>query len=429
MQERARDDVRDLQLLQPLTGALRKMPDILSVTVAHALPASPDYATLAPQIMAHSPSLLATEHRFETTHEMLHMAASFGLNLAGEASKVIERTRPELIEQYPDFPWVALKRLRDYNSHIGRFNQDPQQAGKEKAAAIRQLNRFMQAMQEQDGNERAIPAADDAATRALRAGLRLCVGLFLLSALNHDQDRISLDESPQVRQVCDAIGCSPQFLPMIIAENAQYNLVYSIGDTTERISCFYRRQNESPLSNKRMRNFLSYRDKTAHFGGTLEPTAWIKSPKEMHIAIQTIEKLDDALAALPLQADEACVENYAQQLATEYQETVLGKTVLNPQKCAAMDQMVENITGHKLPANIENAYVRACGKLLREMPLDRAQHVFDTAMARGNLKRPAESKRDLTGVSHQWRSAIRDFYDQVAEGMAPPGANRIHRHG
>lgn len=462
LQERARNDYRDLDLLRPLIDdaidleeynkhAMAKMMTYayqigmldapkyrrLTEMIEHKLGINPARSRAIKELFNREeeytarikspeftwPLKLQPETTdFLVTQETLRLAGNLGLSMAGEACKKIERTRPELIRQFPDFPWTSLKRLRNYNSHPARYAHDPELQQQQNDAAENEIKKFETSIR----NHWDVLPLNDTTMLALSAGIRLYVGMRILAKSANEGGLIPLQGTSAVKDACyvlsadqSTVSFKEEVLPHFVIEQASHSLRHEIHDTLGRISCFYRWRTDSILNNANLKPMLHLRNRVAHFAGTLRPRDWQKTTAEAEPLSQTILKLSEMLDNVPSSENTAQVEQFIGDLTALYTSNLLGEGAKDPVKHALLNNTIEKLTHAHLDENTENAYVQTAALLIQRTSAERAGKVLDYVFSRLKHSTKLSIGHDCP---HTIKADMRDFIDYINIFSASPGA-------
>lgn len=456
LEKRARDDHRDLELLRPLIAdaidleghkeyAMAKM-----ITEAYYL-GIVEQDPIAIQVIEHQLGIRtlplellvdfnkakreqsaiecsennwifkvqAEPYEFYVTHETVRLAGNFGLMLAGEACKKIERANPAFVRKFPDFPWTALKRLRNQHAHPARHGHNPELQQREDDAVEREV----QKVEDYLNSNKPLPERYNQELLALSAGVRFYKAMCQLRDSEPEGTLIPLQGTPAMREVCCTIGVDEPMLedaiPTMVVEHASYSLLHEINDTISKTSSFYRWRPDSALNNAQIKPMLHLRNRVAHFGGTLRMDDWQRTSEECRRFTSTILKLSSMLEEVPTADNAAKVDAFVSDLASSYESNLLGPIAPDSEKYALLNSAVERITAANLGKNKENAVVQTAALLIQRTPVERAEKVLDYAFSK--LKKSPQLKIDKD-CPHAVRADMRDFIHYIDIFMAPPGA-------
>lgn len=424
LQSQAQQDVQTLQSLHILTQQFEKMPNHLLATIVYALPANIDRINKA-MLASISSSLPPAPDAFLANPYTLKLASAYGLNLAGEAAKCMERNHPDMVAQYPDFPWVALKRLRNVFSHPERYTYNDELVTRENKAVTKDIQKVFSYFQNFKNNpDNLWPYGDNDASPALRAGVRLFLATQFLLESHPDLEHIPITDTPECKIASELMYTNPRNLPMIVSDSAFKVCLNGIGDIIDRASCFYRQQDDSPLSDDKVKHLLHIRDRLAHFGTTLSSSDINITPKERKQLLKDTAKITQSIGRIStLEGD----GNYTAFLTDQYCNLILGRARNDPAKCKLMDDFVGQLADRNLDSKTMNAYIRAAGRLIKDSPIVQSTAVIDYLLSKEDLKYPSRIASDPEGFPSEIKRNLVQFLKRTLQDMAPPGTDRIHR--
>ena len=300
--------------------------------------------------------------------ETLNRAAKWGLKLAGEVAKHIERNNPSVVEKHPEIPWSSLKRLRDELTHEtreGYYIKEKNFLKLEKGAD--KLHDFVTSTDPQSlagiGDEEAKPTI-------IFHGLSFYYLMVALkaAALEQHTPYTSLT-SASAQALSQMIGCPPAGLPLLVQQAATHAALNELADTLHEISPFTELTKNPPVNSAPARKLIATRNVWAHFEAGLGQYSFGHDSASLYPQAASLgEVIGKYLGKYAEQANALHPVYHAR----------LGSSIQRPDQLKLLDASVRWIQHHsKGDRNLENAYVYAVIKLVKSAPVDLATKVTD----------------------------------------------------
>jgi hypothetical protein len=371
-------------------------------------------------VLAHQDGIRS---RIEVPHEVIGRAMQTAISAAGETVKKIERTQPDLKSAYPDYPWAAVKRLRDAYAHpvrlfLGGASSEPVMKNWKK------LDEYYAKTKPEDRFSGYEPLLEELAgawnvTLALRHFTHTYKNSKTVNITDHNLgEHISKFQPHIVKK-----------LPWIVAHYNQRHCLIGIGDAIGSTSLFFREAENFPVD---PRPILAIRNRAAHF---VDPPDHRRKPDDPNMfgELRGIEpgvsNVSESLAKLPRKTQSAESSHWQAQMAAIYYDEMKvhahldGNTEMAAQKEVLLDRAVEFITqSSKNPRELQDAFIMATANLISVSKPDEAERVLDYVFARGEaIREPGKIKADMSGLSYPVQVKARQFLDEVIRLSKPIG--------
>lgn len=358
----------------------------------------------------------------QTNYEIFAYSAYMGLTMAGEAAKHIERGQPELVERFPDFPFVALKRLRDIYSHPSRHALDESRVvrmNKEIQKCHKKIHDFILNV-DADG----IYRNKDGETLPIDNYHMECIanGLKWYSLLSSYAKKFKLAEYAPLYGYHDSdelaagLECSKENLPILIVQAFQRVKLTSVGDNIDNLSLFYFRSKDCPVDRGTMRELILTRNKLAHFSD------FVCNDQSMGDVPFRIPPLAAKVVSNILSRKAPEQSNFCDIRAAEYTAKLTKHFARNPEKLAIMDRVVRIVSALPGDKTTNDAWLIAFSHYLEKAPpqhaneiLDYLEYKKDSKSSMPCMRVPENIAASLQDCSHKLRIPIRKLASETIE--------------
>lgn len=346
-----------------------------------------------------------------------------GMARTGESVKDIERKHPELIQQYPDIPWIALKRLRDHFSHPSRhLLSNAPQAEQEKFN--REFSKLMNGFDAIKDATKQIP--DDPVIRAFLKDAGFIYAMGRLLADNPNEAFIPMTDTVAVKDCCQFMGIAEDSLLFVIGHNQHRLSLNSMADAIEHTSLVSRKLQGAIVTEKIVGNLLRLRDPIAHFNDQAVLDTGDRPADVFRRLVPQAEYLRKAVDIQLGDRDDA--RNGEETLAYNtyiYHCQVVGPMYGTP-KAERLDQFVATITSlPKLSVQQQEAYIVEAAQLLREKPVEVAEGILGYIEGKGSqLRNPQQCLNELNASDIASHVILQRYFGHVQKWLQPLGENR-----
>ena len=358
----------------------------------------------------------------QTNYEIFAHAAYMGLTMAGEAAKHIERGQPELVERFPDFPFVALKRLRDAYSHPSRYALDESRVErmvKDIQKCHKKLRDFTLNV-DADGMYRN----KDGESLPIDNYHMECIvkGLEWYALLSSYAEKFRLPEyaplygHPASDALAADLKCSKEGLPILVVQAFQRVKLTSVGDNIDDLSLFYRRSKDCPLDRATIRDLILTRNKLAHFND------FVGGDKSMGDITVRIPPLADKVVS-DIQSRKAPAHgDVCDVWAAEYTAKLTKHFAKNTDKLATMDRVVKMVSTMPGDKTTNDAWLIAFSHYLEKASSQSANEILNYLENKKDIKSnipcmraPENIAGNLQDCPHILRVPIRKLASEVIE--------------
>ena len=352
----------------------------------------------------------------------IHYACCVAIAAAGEAVKQIERTQPEIIAAYPDYPWLAFKRLRDLYSHPTRSRLNGETLDDKKYAQV--IKDYYKNAKPED----LFQCNDNPLLEEVAGAWKLVDVLGRISYEQRNEPTVNITSHPSLEYVKQRSPGMAEVLPGIVAHYHMRFCMISMGDAIDYTSAFFRGAEDMPVDYKPL---LAVRNRAAHF---VDPSDQRRKPGDPNIwdemlAIEPLVKeVADKLTPIPQVKDTTTTERLSNDIAAHYYVNISEMMHHDPEKLKLLDEVARfGAEPPKKNRTVQDALVMASVRLLETTPMPQAREVLDYVMQRkGEIKHPQAMIEKVTDVSHSTEVTLRRFLEDVARFMEPPGKGLGH---
>lgn len=363
-------------------------------------------------------------------------ASSVGANLAGEAAKRIEIETPEVLDMMPDFPWRALKKLRDRSTHFYRDGgiDSNTPAASEFHALMEEVMAYLNDHQQLTDIE-TLKAAEaiNPHVRSMIYGVSLFSAFFQIAKAHSGETAVDVVQSQAAKEVESLTLVPPHYLPSLVIGMFLRTRMNLTLDTIDSTSSFFRETHKTLYRSPKLEILREHRNSRAHFDDVLVKQGGLNDGIMLDglACSQLIDQIGNTFKLKPPSStDHTAVETYISKLTVDYSKTVLGNAGMSPDKVTTMDKWVawldKSLAVKKtVRRKTEEACVTAVGTLLQRTPLANAEDVL--GFVRKHREALADPQRLITeaaGESKALQSGIRIFVDQMQRVLAPSSSKR-----
>jgi hypothetical protein len=238
-------------------------------------------------------------------------------------------------------------------------------------------------------------------------------------------DPVSLNPGPALKELSDKLGMPQHAIPMFLESNASRDVLHSMHEQLKQPSLFFRKAHPKLYDKSQLEKLKTLRNKYAHFEDYFDADA--RSPKDSYfLDITTFDEtefktlvgcyhhISRQMTRVTMAKLYGESQQYAQQLAREYEQIVLGTAQNDPTKRALMDDAVSRIIRSGIRPRNADALVIAMGSLLQQATVEEVKDVIKYVEERKNkLNKPSELLDDLNGHTKLFQVNVQRFVEHM----------------
>lgn len=356
--------------------------------------------------------------------KVLDWGGGIGINIAGEAAKIIERKRPDLKASNPDFPWAPLKRLRDWFAHPSRWMLEGRDFDDYMKPVMKDYRRVIRVAETAGGFPKDEPLVS-----------RMLYGIDFNLATNHlrrlfRNQPIPICNHPAVAATCAHYRIDADSFAKVVTNNFERSGLAGICDGFDHLSLMY------PLDSKELRHMpriLGARNGSAHCTEMfihddigeryVRDEFLIGEIKNLYPDLQNL--LADLAKFMPKFNDAQHDQKLTELLEKHHYQKIVEDIATEPEKIALLERAIDfSKTLSILSARQKDGYVMVSRHLLSKAPVSLAAQIFDYLESKPKSLRTQALRDEMASQAPQpIRQATLQFMRNLNQAFRMPGEN------
>lgn len=359
----------------------------------------------------------------------LDAIGAHGFCNAGEHVKYLERTHPELIAAYPDFPWGALKGLRNITAHPSKTQHSD--IGLSRSSQWDKVQRY--AINLISDPTRKMPSDEDPMFNGIYSGIWQFKAMAALTNGADKWDWIQVNSTDSARLAADmaGIGSAISYYPLLLIGQYRSVLLNGLNDRFNQLSTFTVSAAFPPHERKRIASLQAFRGYLSHEAIFIGDNA----QKEEALA-EALVKGEKIIKEVSNCLEKPSISEFIspssmESLREKYLAAILGKERKNAKKLELLEDALTWVSSvSKDSPTIEWSFLQAIGTMLQNLPVNKSEALllFIKEDIGDDLRKPSTLQNHANRAPHAirqtLRQTLRDYEERLGKGTFINGSTR-----